>query len=200
MTVVNSILNKAEINVLLIQNLPVACMSGRKPRSLPKQAVAYLDADKITRTSDAVKRLTFQIMLYDDDIYNHDKHNHIWHEGLAIFMYEIVALKSRGGPYRQTTHNARLFTTSDLLKNDRLMLLSVKNRLFRTTYEQASTKTQKPRTASPLSWFTDKSSVSKALIPPSDDGIAPAKATETFYENHQSRHGYIMNKSLKKIR
>ena len=43
-------------------------------------------------------------MLYDDDIYHHDKHNHIWHEGLAIFMYEIAALKFKeGGPYRQTT-------------------------------------------------------------------------------------------------
>ena len=63
-------------------------------------------------------------MLSDDDIYHHDKHNHIWHEGLAIFMYEIAALKPKeGGPYRQTAHNARLFTTSDLLKNDRLMLL-----------------------------------------------------------------------------
>ena len=116
--------------MLLVQNLPVACMSGRKPRSLPRQTVAYLDADTITRTSDAVKRWTSQPMLYDDDIYNHDKHNHIWHEGLAIFMYEIAALKSRGGPYRQTNHNARLFTTSDLLKNDRFMLLSVKYRLF----------------------------------------------------------------------
>ena len=191
--------NKAEIYVLLVQNLPVACMSGRKPRSLPKQTVAYLDADKITRTSDAVKRWTFQIMLYDD-IYNHDKHNHIWHEGLAIFMFEIVALKSRGGPYRQTTHNARLFTTLDLLKNDRLMLLSVKYRLFRTTYEQASTKTQKPSTDSPLSWLYDKLSVSKALNPPSADRSAPAKATETFNENHQARHDYIMNKSLKNIR
>ena len=80
------------------------------------------------------------------------------------------------------------------------MLLSVKYRLFGTTYEQAKTKTQKPRTASPLSWFIDKSSVSKALNPPSADGIAPAKATETFNENHQSRHDYIMNKSLKKLR
>ena len=87
----NSILNKAEIYVLLIQNLPEACMSGRKPRSLPEQTVAYLDADKITRTSDAVKRWTSQPMLYDD-LYNHDKHNHIWHEGLAIFMFEISAL------------------------------------------------------------------------------------------------------------
>ena len=123
MTVVNSISNKAEINVLLIKNLPVACMSGQKPRSLPKQTVAYLDADKITRTSEAVKRWTSQPMLYDDDIYNHDKQYHIWHEGLAIFMYEIAALKSRGGPYRQSNHNARLFTTSDLLKNDRLIVL-----------------------------------------------------------------------------
>ena len=135
MTVVNSISNKADINVLLIQNLPVACMSGRKPRSLPKQTVAYLDADTITRSSDAVKRWTFQIMLYDDDIYNHDEHNHIWHEGLAIFMYEIVALKFKeGGSYGQTNHNARLFTTSDLLKNGCLMLALAKYRLFRTTY------------------------------------------------------------------
>ena len=66
-------------------------------------------------------------------------------------MYEIAALKFKeGGPYRQTNHNARLFTTSDLLKNDRLMLLSVKDRLFGTTYEQANTKTQEPRTASPI--------------------------------------------------
>ena len=79
--------------MLLTQNLPVACMSARKPKSLPKQTVAYLDADKITRTSDAVKRWTSQPMLYDDDIYNHDdKHYHIWHEGLAIFMYENAAL------------------------------------------------------------------------------------------------------------
>ena len=111
--------------MLLTQKLPVACMSGRKPRSLPKQTVAYLDADKITRTSDAVKRWTFQPMLHDNDIYNHDKNNHIWHEGLAIFMYEIVVLKSKeDGPYRQTDDNARLFTTSDLLKNGRLMLPS----------------------------------------------------------------------------
>ena len=175
-------------------------MSGRKPRSLPKQTVAYLDADNISRTSDAVKRWTSQPMLSDDDIYHHDKHNHIWHEGLAIFMYEIAALKSKeGGPYRQTTHNARLFTTSDLKKNDRLMLLSVKNRLFRTTYEQASTKTLKPRTDLPLSSLYDKLSVSKALNPPSADGIS-AHSTEAFNENHQARHGYIMNKSLKKIR
>ena len=87
--------------MLLIQNLPAACLSGRKPRSLPKQTVAYLDADKITRTSDAVKRWTSQPMLYDDDIYNHDKHNHIWHEGLAIFMYKTAALKFKeGGSYR----------------------------------------------------------------------------------------------------
>ena len=120
-------------------------------------------------------------MLSDDDIYHHDKHNHIWHEGLAIFMYEIAALKSKeGGPYRQTTHNVRLFTTSDLLKNGRLMLALAKYRLFRTTYGQASTKTQKPRTASPLSWFCDKLSVSKALNPPSADGIASAHATEAF--------------------
>ena len=40
-------------------------------------------------------------------------------------MYEIAALKStEDGPYRQTDHNTRLFTTSDLLKNDRLMLPS----------------------------------------------------------------------------
>ena len=136
-----------------------------------------------------------------DDIYNHDKHNHIWHEGLAIFMYEIAALKCKeGGSYRQTNHNARLFTTSDLLKNDRLMLLSAKTRLLRTTYEQASTETQKPRTDSPLRWLSAKLSVSRALNPPSADGRAPAHATEAFNEIHQARHDYIMNKSLKKIR
>ena len=186
-----------------MQNLPVACMSGQKPRSLSKQTVGYLDADKITRTSDAVKRWTSQPMLYDDDIYNHDKHYHIWHEGLAIFMYEIAALKSKeGGPYRQTNHNARLFTTSDLLKNYQLLPPSVKYRLFRTTYGQASTKTQKPRTDSPLSWLYGKLSVSKALNPPSADrlALAPANATEAFNENHQARHYYIMNKSMKKIR
>ena len=184
-----------------MQNLPVACMSGQKPRSLSKQTVGYLDADKITRTSDAVKRWTSQPMLYDDDIYNHDKHYHIWHEGLAIFMYEIAALKSKeGGPYRQTNHNARLFTTSDLLKNDHLMLPSVKCRLFQTTYGQASTKTQKPRTDSPLSWLCDKRRCFKALNPPSADRSAPANATKAFNENHQARHYYIMNKSLKKIR
>ena len=92
-----------------------------------------------------------------DDIYNHDKHNHIWHEGLAIFMYEIATLKSKeGGPYRQTNHNARQFTASDLLKNRRLLLPLVKSCLFQTAYEQASTKTQKPHTDSPLSWFSDK--------------------------------------------
>ena len=87
-------------------------MSGRKPRSLPKQTEAYLDTDKITRTSDVVKRWMSQTMPYDD-IFNHDKHSNIWHEGLAIFLYEIATLKSKGGPYRQTNHNARLFTTSD---------------------------------------------------------------------------------------
>ena len=97
--------------MLLTQNLPVACMGGRKSRSLPKQTVAYLDADKITRTSDVVKRRPSRTMPYDD-IYNHDKHNYIWHEDVAIFMYEIAALESKGGPYRQTNHNARLFTTS----------------------------------------------------------------------------------------
>ena len=42
--------------LLLTQNLPVDRMSDRKPRSLPKQTVAYLDADKITKMSDVVKR------------------------------------------------------------------------------------------------------------------------------------------------
>ena len=113
--------------------------------------------------------------------------------GLAIFMYEIAALKSKeGGPYRQTNHNARQFTTSDLFKNRRLLL--------RTTHGQASTNTQKPRTDSPLSLLCAKSSVFKALNPPSADGISSANATEAFNENHQSRHDYIMNKSLKNIR
>ena len=85
--------------MLLTQNLPVACMSGRKPSSLPKQTVAYLDADKITRTLDVVKRWTFKTMPYDY-IYNRGKHNDIWHEGLAIFMYETAALKSKGEAYR----------------------------------------------------------------------------------------------------
>ena len=74
-------------------------MSGRKPRSLPKQTVAYLDADRITRTPDVVKRWKFKYMPYDY-IYNHDKHSDIWHERLAIFMYEIAALKSKGEAYR----------------------------------------------------------------------------------------------------
>ena len=77
--------------MLLTQNLPVACMSGRKPRSLPKQTVAYLDAEKKPRTSDVVKRWTSKTMPYDD-IYNHDKHVYIWHEGLAIIMFETAAL------------------------------------------------------------------------------------------------------------
>ena len=85
--------------MLLTQNLCVPRMSDQKPESLPEQTVAYLGADKILRTSDVVKRWTFKTMLYDY-IYNHDKHSDIWHEGLAIFMYEIAALKSKGEAYR----------------------------------------------------------------------------------------------------
>ena len=69
-------------------------MGDRKPESLPEETGANLDADKITRTSYVVKRWTSHTMPYDD-IYNHDKHNHIWHEGLAIFTYEIAVLKSK---------------------------------------------------------------------------------------------------------
>ena len=167
----------------------------------PDKSSAFkaLNPPSVDRSAPA-NALIDQPMLYDDDFYNHDKHNYIWHEGLAIFMYEIAALKSKDGPYRQTDHNTKLFTTSDLLKNDRLMLPSAKYRLFRTRYGQASTKTQKRRTDSPLSSLNLKLSVSRALNPPSADRSAPANATETFNENHQARHDYIMNKSLKKIR
>ena len=53
------------IYVFLTQNLPVACMSGREQKSLPKQTVAYLDAEKPTRTSDVVKLWPSQTMPYD---------------------------------------------------------------------------------------------------------------------------------------
>ena len=66
-------------------------------------------------------------------------------------MYELAALKFKGETYRQTNHNERLLITSDLYKARRLLLPLVKYRLFRTTYGQASTKTQKLRTDSPLS-------------------------------------------------
>ena len=78
------------------------------------QAAAYLNADKTSRTSGVVKRWSSQPMPYDLHSYNHDKHNNIWPEDVAIFMYEIVALKSKSGSYRQTSHNTRLFATSDL--------------------------------------------------------------------------------------
>ena len=115
-------------------------------------------------------------------------------------MYEIAALAFKGGPYRQTNHNARLVTTSDLYKARRLLLPLVKYQLFRTTYGQASTKTQKPRTDSPLSWILDKPSPFKGLNPPSADRLAPAHATEAFNEKYLACHDYVMNKSLKKIR
>ena len=105
-------------------------------------------------SSASANALIDQPMLYDDDFYNHDKHNHIWHEGLAIFMDKIAAQKNKGGPYRQTNNNARLYTTSDLFKNRRALFLLVKHRLFRTRYGQASTKTQKRRTDSPFSWLS----------------------------------------------
>ena len=91
--------------MLLTQNLRVPRMSGRKPRSFPKQAAAYLNADKTSRTSGVVKRWSSQPTPYDLHSYNHDKHNNIWPEDVAIFMYEIVALKSKSGSYRQTSHN-----------------------------------------------------------------------------------------------
>ena len=74
----------------------------------------------------------------------------MWHEGLAIFMYDFAALKSKGGPYRQTNHNARLFTKFDLLKSRLLLLPLVKYPLFRTitwTSEYESTKVSHRLTA-----------------------------------------------------